>query len=146
MALFQDEAVVRLAVVEAPDDVVAIAPGVGTLEIIRVAGRVGVAGDVEPVTAPAHTVARRAEQPLDKILVGCIGRVGEERLDLLRRGRQAGQVESDAANQRQFIGPGSRRERFLGKLCQQEGIDRRADEGRIGAIPWRNDAWRHDFC
>jgi hypothetical protein len=61
--LFADELVVRLVLIETADDVVAIAPGVGALEVVRVAARVGVADDVEPVAG--RSVRRSGERPGD---------------------------------------------------------------------------------
>ena len=81
------------------DDVVAVAPGVGPDLVELVAVGVGVAGEVEPVPAPALAVVRRREQPVDHLLVGVGRLVVEERVDLLRRRRQAGQVEGDAADE-----------------------------------------------
>ena len=57
--LLEDEAVERLVGVEGADDVVAIAPGVGPRFVELVAVGVGVAGEVEPVPAPALAVVRR---------------------------------------------------------------------------------------
>ena len=53
-----EELVVRQVGVERPDDVVAVAPGVGDLEVELVAVRLGVADEVEPVPAPALAVVR----------------------------------------------------------------------------------------
>ena len=98
--LLEDEAVVRLVGVEGADDVVAVAPGVGPRFVELVAVGLGVAGEVEPVPAPALAVvrARRAagrspsrRRPGDLSF--------DERVDLLRRRRQAGQVERDAADE-----------------------------------------------
>src|SRR5262249_19361786 len=54
--LFEYKLAVRLVLIEAADDVVAVAPGVGTLEVIGVAVGIGVTDDVEPVTRPALAV------------------------------------------------------------------------------------------
>ena len=56
--LLDDEAVVRLVGVERADDVVAVPPGVGPGLVELVAVGVGVAGQVEPVPAPALAVVR----------------------------------------------------------------------------------------
>src|SRR5437899_7805618 len=47
--LLDDEAIERLIGVEAANDVIAIAPGIWPLKIIREAGRVGVANHIEPM-------------------------------------------------------------------------------------------------
>ncbi len=56
--LFADEAVVGLVRLEGMDDVVAVAPGVGALEIQFEAVGIGVANDVEPFGGPAFAVGR----------------------------------------------------------------------------------------
>ena len=71
--LFLDEAVVGLVGVEGLDDVVAIAPGVGARLVGLEAVGLGVAGEVEPVAAPALAVVRRGEQAVDELLEG-VGR------------------------------------------------------------------------
>ena len=77
--LLHDEAVVGLVRVEAADDVVAVPPGVGPGLVELVAVGVGVAGQVEPVPAPALAVTRDGEQPVDDLLPRLRGR---------RRGRR----------------------------------------------------------
>ena len=57
-----------LSRVERVDDVVAIPPGVRVGDVPRRAGRLAVAGDVEPVPAPALAERRRREQPIDDLL------------------------------------------------------------------------------
>jgi hypothetical protein len=88
--LFVDELVVRLVLIETADDVVAIAPGVGALEVVRVAARVGVADDVEPVAAVAFAVAGRGQETVDEFVPGLGGFVGEESVDLLGVGGRPG--------------------------------------------------------
>ncbi len=90
--LLADEAVVRLVVVERADDVVAVAPGARLGVVALVAVGLGEADEVEPVPAPLLAVARRGEQAVDEPFVGVGRRVGQERLDLGGRRRQAGQV------------------------------------------------------
>ena len=107
--LFADELVVRLVAVEGVDDIVAIAPGVRIGQVARRAGRFAVAGHVEPVPAPAFAEARRGQQPIDDLLEGVGGVVLEERVDLLGRRRQAGQIEGHAADQRQPVRVADRR-------------------------------------
>ena len=66
--LLADELVVRLVGVERVDDVVAVPPGVRVGDVPRRAGRLGVAGDVEPVPAPALAERGRGQQPVDHLL------------------------------------------------------------------------------
>ena len=83
--LLAQELGVRLVLVERVDDVVAVAPGVYSDVVLLETVGVGVAGDVEPVAAPALAVMRRVEQLLDQPLPGAPLRVGQKRIDLLRR-------------------------------------------------------------
>jgi hypothetical protein len=54
--LLLEEAIVRNIAIEGVDDVVAIAPRVGIGHVARGSGGLGVARDVEPVTAPALAI------------------------------------------------------------------------------------------
>src|SRR3712207_7248708 len=49
-------------------------------------------------------VGRGCQQPVDCLLVRVGRRIGDERLHLRRRRRQAGQVERDAADERAAVG------------------------------------------
>ena len=73
--------------------------------IPNVAGRVGIAGDVEPVATPPLAVGGRGEQPIDHPREGVRGFVTLEGCDLLRRGRQAVEVERRSPQQRETVGP-----------------------------------------
>ena len=86
------------------DDVIAIAPGVAVGHVLVEAVGVGVAGHVEPVPAPPLAVRRRGQQPIDHPIerVGPI--VGEERVNLVGRRRQTGQVERHPANECSLVG------------------------------------------
>ncbi len=121
--LFGEEHVVGLVGVERLDDVVAIAPGVGAVDVVLEAGRVGVAGDVEPVPAVALAVVRRRQQRVDQPLPRVGTRVGDEGVDLGRRRRQAEQVEIGAADQRAAIGARRRREPPAGACLLEEAVD-----------------------
>jgi len=126
--LLGDELVEGPVVVEGADDVVAIAPGPRALGIgLDSAVGVGVAGDVEPVAPPALTVGRRGQQPVHQALIARVGRVLDECLDLLRRRRQPGQVEGDAADQGLRSGLRGEPEALPPEPIQQEGVDRRPD-------------------
>ena len=104
--MFEDEAIVWQVSVEGADDVVAIGVGVrvGVVAIEDRALRVGVARDVEPVAAPAFTIARRGEQLLDDFFKGIGRSVRFEGFDFVERGRQTGEIEIGAANQGSFVG------------------------------------------
>ncbi len=98
-----DELVERQVAVERVDDPVAIAPGLGQLATGGAGLRVGVvvvgvADHVEPVPRPALAVGRRGQQPIDDLLERLGRTIRKERRDLVRRRRQAGQVERRAAD------------------------------------------------
>ena len=101
---------------------------------------VGVAREVEPVPGPALAVARRGEQAIDGADVGVGRAVGEKRVQLGGRGRHAGEIEGDAAEQRGGGGLGGGREFFLRELGADEGVDgirgrtRRRVDGGMGRI------------
>ena len=68
--LLADEAVVWQVVVEGPDDVVAVAVGLGAEVVGAEAGGVGEADQIEPVAGPAFAEAGRGQEPIDNALVG----------------------------------------------------------------------------
>ena len=90
--LLDGELVERHVGVQGADDPIAIGPD-RARPVLFIAVRVGVAGQVEPAPRPALAVMGRGEQPIDEPLVGVGRRVVDEGVDLLRRGRQADQVE-----------------------------------------------------
>ena len=59
-------------------DVVAIAPGVGVGDVLVHPVGVGIAGQVEPVPAPALAVAGRGEQAIDDLREGVGGVVARK--------------------------------------------------------------------
>ena len=122
--LLAHELVVGLVGVERLDDVVAVGPGVGTVGVQPVALAFGVAGEVEPVLGPALAVARAGEQAVDEAFVGVWAAVGHEGLHLLRRRRQAVQVEVHAAHQFLAAGLGGGAQTVRFELGAHEGVDR----------------------
>ena len=102
--LLADELVVGHVAVEGVDHPVAVAVHLRDRVVGVVAGGVGVADHVEPVPAPALAVGGRGEQPVDDLREGVRRLVRQERVDLLGRRRQAGQVEGRAADQRPLVG------------------------------------------
>ena len=108
--LLHDELVVAQVGIERRDHVVAVGVGKRIAPILgeHIALRVGVAGHVEPVPAPALAVAGRREQAVDQLRER-IGRlVGLERVDLLGGRRNAPEVDRRAADQRSLRGAGAR--------------------------------------
>ena len=122
--LVADELVVRQVAVEGVDHPVAVAPGVGAVHL-RAGGedtrveRVGVAGEVEPVAAPALAVSRRRQQAIHDLGEGVRRLVFEEGVHLFRRRRQAGQIERGPAKQGALVG-GLGRLESLGLQCRQD--------------------------
>ena len=116
---------VRLVGVERADDVVAVRPGVRPRLVLVVAVRLAEVDDVEPVPRPPLAVVRRREQPVDQLLVRVRGRVVDEGLDLVRRRRQADQVEVQPADQRAPVGLRRRRQSPVTRqLREDEVVDR----------------------
>ena len=105
-----------------------------------IAVRVGIAGEVEPLHRHALAVLRRGEQAVHLLFVGVGGFVGEEGFDFAGRGRQAGEVEGQAAEQRGPVGFGrglqplasrrARTKRSIGFLIQAAFFD----GGEVGAF------------
>jgi len=124
--LLADELVVGFVLVERADHVVAIHPGLGTEVVGAVAVALGVADHVEPVLAPAFAVARAGEEFVGELGGGLV-RIGGEGLlegdDLLRRGRQAVQVEIEAAYQFPRVGGAGGLQVLLRELRGDEGVD-----------------------
>ncbi len=121
--LLDREPVERLVGVERGDHPVAPRPH-GTGEVVLKTVGVGVAGAVEPVHGHAFAVRRRCQQSFDQPLVGAGRAVGQEGVGLARRGREARQIEVDAADQR-LLGGGRRVRQLLGlQPTENEGIDR----------------------
>src|SRR5262249_44399465 len=135
--LLLHETIVGLVLIEAADDVVAIAPGVGPRLVSFKALAFGEAGEIEPVAPPSLAVARRGEQTVDDLVEG-VGRViSEERRDLFGGGRQSDQVEGRTAKQRDLVGgrPGRYALRF--ELGGEETIDRVMGPGGTSYRGWR---------
>ena len=140
--LLLDELRVRLVAVERPDDVVAVAPGVRPIGVLLVAVGFGVAHQVEPVAGPALAVVRAGEQAIDQLLVGVGRSVVHEGVHLLRRRRQADQVEGDAADERAAVGRW-RRGQGLRAACDSAATKRSiGDCDQIIAIA----DWQADAC
>ena len=118
------ELVVREVLVESADHVVAIAPGVLLVEVEFVAVGFGEAHQIEPVPGPALAIVRRDQQPVDDLFISLRGIVGKERRDLFGRGRQAGEVEGDAAQQGGLVRGRRRSDALCFQLGEEERVDR----------------------
>ena len=82
--LFEHETAIRSIVVQGADDIIAVTPGVRAHLVLVETVRVGVAGDIEPVSSPSFAVAGRSEQSVDDSLVGVGPFVMHEVGDLAR--------------------------------------------------------------
>ena len=129
-----DHPVVGLVRVERLDDPVAPPPDVrlALADLRLVAVPVAVPPDVHPVPAPALAVLRRGEQAIDDRLV-----VRQLVAQLLRRRRQADQIEIDAPQQQVRRRFANRRQLQLGVLGGDEGVDRIGGPGRVGDVRHR---------
>ena len=121
--LLPDELVVGLVVVECGDDVIAEAPGVGPLAVRLEAVALGKANHIQPVPAPAFTVARVIKHLVHQALEGVRLFIGEKRLHLLRRRRHAEHHEVEPADEGGAIGFGGGGEFLLGELRSDERVD-----------------------
>ena len=102
--LLADELAIGLVLVVGVDDVVAIPPGILPDIVLLEPGRIGIAGHIHPVSAPALAVLRRGEQPLDQPLPRAAVGVGKKLVDLRESRWQPGQVESSAPQPRERVG------------------------------------------
>src|SRR5438046_8501150 len=86
--LLLDDLVVPRIAVEGLDYLLHVAVRVWVFDVVVRSVRVGVTGDIEPVPAPALTVARRSEKPLHYFGERRGREIGKKGVDLLRRRRQ----------------------------------------------------------
>ena len=131
--LLQQEAVVGFVVVEGSDDVIPVAIGMGPQIVgMDLSFGIGIAGGIQPVSAPTFPVVHGIQQPVDQPFVGL--RVGVLMVgsDFRGRRRQAHQVQVGPAYQGQAVGRGSEGEPAGLQLFQQEGIDRGPHQGALG--------------
>ncbi len=134
-----DEARPGEIVVEGLDHPVAVGPGVRPEDVVLKAVAVGKVDRVEPV--PGHPLAetRRSEEPVDESLVGAGRRVGAEGCHLLRRRREAMEIDRDPADEGTPVGLGHRHEPFLCQSLVEESIDRVFWIGAGVTRQWRGD-------
>jgi hypothetical protein len=91
--------------------------------VLGVAGRVGVAGEIQPLPRLVLAVTVVGEESVDEPLDGVGRAIGDEGIDLLGRGRQAHEVGVEPADERGPIGLGRRREPRRLDLREHEAID-----------------------
>ena len=127
--------------VQSPDQVVAVAPGVGHRWVALAAVRLGVADPVHPVPGPAFAEGRVGEQPVDFVRdrgVPVDGGAALEVVDLRRRRRQAGQHVGESPHHGARLGKRRGLEPGVGDAAGEEPVDRvmrpvrGGDVGRFG--------------
>ncbi len=128
--LLDGEVAERQIAIERVDHPVAVLPGRAAL-VLLVAVRVGVAREVEPRPRPALAVALRGEQAIDQAAVGVGARVRHEGVDLLRRRRQADQVEAQAADEGLARRLRRGRHALFLEPREHEGVDRALHPARV---------------
>ena len=109
--------------VDRPDHPVAVSPD-GSLGVLRVAGGVSVASQVEPDTRPALSVALRGQQAIHQALIGSVALIVDKGIHLRDRRRQTGQVKREPANHRMTIRFGSRLQTLLVQPQKNKVINR----------------------
>ena len=131
--LFHQKAVVRQIFVERADDVVAIRPGPGVAFLFEehVSLVVGVAGHIQPITAPSFSVVWVFQQAVHQTRKRIKRPVGHECRDVLGSRRQTQQVEVGPPRERRFFG--------LGRKLQSgplQSVHDKLVDGRSNLIRW----------
>ena len=140
--LFGDETIESPVGVDRPDHVVAELPGFGSDHVfVCHTFAVGVAGDVQPVSAPSLSVLRVGQQPVDQPFPGVGRGVGNERGEFFGRGGPAEQIQVRASGQRAAVGVGRESQASVAHGLFQQGIDRGADSLR-GVVGRHNRAFQ----
>ena len=91
--LLLDKTAVGHVLVEGPNQVIAIRPGVVARPVLVMAVRLSEVDDVHPVPGPALAVLRTGQQALHDLLIGVRRVVGQEGVNGVWWGRHADQVE-----------------------------------------------------
>ena len=128
--LLKREPIKRRVGVEGPDDVVAVAPGMGLVAVALEGVGLGIAHQIEPVPPPLLAVMGRSEEPVDDALPRPRRPVGEKgsRVGLARR--QTGEVVGSPPQERLLVGKHGSREPLLGEPVEHK----RVDGGRRDAV------------
>ena len=135
--LLNREAIEGDVAVDGVDHPVPVDVGVGPGSVFLVPVRVRVAGQVEPVAAPALPEVGRGEQPVHQSLVRVRPGVAREGVDFLDRRRKPEQVVVEPTDEGVPVRLGRRRDSLSLELHQDETIDvvaypgRRARGGRV---------------
>src|SRR5439155_21440951 len=91
--------------------------------VLRVALRGGVAGEVQPHRGPALAVGGRLEQTVDQLLVRPGIGVLRKAVGLLDGGREAGEIDGQAADEAVPVGFTRRLETLLLEAREKESVD-----------------------
>ena len=91
--MLTNELVIRNVLIEGPNQVIAIRPGMVARPVLVMAVRLGEVDDVHPVPGPALAVLRTSQQALHDLLIGVRRVVGQEGVNGVWWGRHADQVE-----------------------------------------------------
>ena len=121
--LLDAELVVGEVGVQRLDHPVAVRPDRARAVLLETVG-VGVTREVEPAPRPALAVTRGSEQAIHELFVGVRGSVADERVGFFGRGRDAGEVQGDASDERVAVG--------FRRGLQAELVEARAHEGVDG--------------
>ena len=122
--LLAQHGAVGFVLVEGADHVIAVAPGVGAVEIVLKAVGIGVAGHVKPVPPPALAIVGRGEQPLDQFVPGSGRGVVQKLCGFGWCGRQADQVCISAPQQSDAVCFGGALQSFFGESGVDEKVNR----------------------
>ena len=96
-------------VVERPDHPVAVGPDLAG-PILLVAVGIGIAGKIQPAAGPPLTIPGAGKQPINEPLIGVFRSVRQKGLELLRRRRQAHEIERHPPAERRPVCLARRRE------------------------------------
>ena len=104
--LLPDELIIRLVVIQRLDDIVAIRIGVLPIAVRLESVGFGEAGDVQPVSAPAFTIAGAGQNTIHQLLHRIGPGVADKLFHFFRRGRESVHHEVKAPDERATIGCG----------------------------------------
>ena len=125
--LLANEAVVRQVVVEGAHDVVAVLPGVFSIQIGFRSVGFRPADDVEPMLRPPFSELRGSQEPVDKVLVSFsrpTGEVPREDRSLLGSRRHSSENDRGATEKGGRVGSVVRGETRRLKAGVKKGVDR----------------------
>ena len=129
--LLDGELVKGNVAIERVDYPFAIAPGPGARAIFFVAVAIRVARQVKPVARPLLAVVGRIQQAVHQAFIGVGTVVAEILADLLGGGREAGKIETHAAEQGQFRGFRRGRDAFPFQAGQNKAVHRVVAPGAV---------------